>query len=459
MQTECILDLFGFKAAEGRAVIAAFDGGHVTSDAGALLLARTDEAIDLIGRFADCFRDARIPDLVEHSVETMLMQRVFGIALGHEDLLDHDTLRHDPVLAACAGKLAARRADCAPLAGKSTLNRLEHAPDGPAQTSNAGRYRRIGHDADAIERLLVQLFLDAHATPPEEIVLDFDATDDPLHGHQEGRFFHGYYDAYCYLPLYVFCGRHLLAAKLRPANIDASAGAQEELARIVAHIRARWPAVRIVVRADSGFARDAIMSWCEDNSVHYLLGLARNARLVETIAGPLAEAAAESAETGKPARRFAEFSYITRKSWACERRVIAKAEQTGDKSNPRFVVTTLAGEARHLYEDVYCARGEMENRIKECQLDLFADRTSAATMRANQLRLWFASMAYVLIDSLRRIGLAGTELARATCGSIRLRLLKVGALVRVSVRRVKVAMSSAAPCQLLWRAAYAALAG
>jgi len=454
MQTECIPDLFGFKAADGRAVVAAFDGGRVTSDAGALLLARTDEAIHLIGRFAECFRDARMPDLVEHSVKTMLMQRVFGIALGHEDLLDHDTLRHDPVLAACTGKLAAGRADCAPLAGKSTLNRLEHAGFDPA-----GRYRRIGHDPDAIERLLVELFLDAHATPPEEIVLDFDATDDPLHGHQEGRFFHGYYDSYCYLPLYVFCGRHLLVAKLRPANLDAAAGAQEELARLVAHIRIRWPHVRIVMRADSGFARDAIMSWCEDNGVDYLLGLARNARLVATIAVSLAEAAAESAETGKPARRFSEFRYITRKSWARERRVIAKAEQTGDKSNPRFVVTTLVGEARHLYEDIYCARGEMENRIKECQLDLFADRTSAATMRANQLRLWLASMAYVLLDSLRRIGLAGTELARATCGSIRLRLLKVGALVRVSVRRVKVAMSSAAPCQLAWRAAYAALAG
>ena len=451
MPTECIPDLFGFKPVAGRAVVAAFDGGLVTADAGALLLARTDDAIDLIGRFAACFDDARMPDLIEHSLRSMLMQRIFGIALGWEDLLDHDTLRRDPVLAACAGKLSARRADCEALAGKSTLNRLEHAPEQP------GRYHRIGHDGAAIERLLVDLFLDAHAAPCEEIILDVDATDDPLHGHQEGRFFHGYYDGYCYLPLYIFCGRHLLAAQLRPANIDGAAGTVDELARIVAQIRACWPLVRIVLRGDSGFARDAIMTWCEQNRVDYLLGLARNARLIGHITAELAAAAAESAQTGTPARRFAAFGYATLKSWAQPRRVIAKAEQTGDKSNPRFVVTTLTGEARQLYEDVYCARGEMENRIKECQLDLFADRTSAATMRANQLRLWFASMAYVLVDSLRRIGLAGTELARATCGTIRVRLLKLGALVRISVRRVKVTMSSAAPCQRAWRAAYNAL--
>lgn len=377
---------------------------------------------------------------------------MFGIALGYEDLADHDTLRHDPVLAACAAKLAAGRRGCAPLAGKSTLDRLEHAPAG-----QPGRYHRIGHDGAAIEHLLVEFFLDAHAAAPAEIVLDFDATDDPLHGHQEGRFFHGYYDTYCTLPLHVFCGRHLLAARLRPANIDASAGTAGELARIVGQVRTRWPAVRIIVRADSGFARHAIMAWCEANRVDFLLGLARNSRLVGMIAEPLAAAAAESGESGKPARRYAEFAYATRDSWSRERRVIAKAEQTGDRSNPRFVVTTLGGEARQLYEDVYCARGEMENRIKECQLDLFADRTSAATMRANQLRLWFAAMAYVLVDSLRRIGLVKTDLARATCGTIRLRLLKIGALVRVSVRRVKVAMSSARPCQQQYREAYAAL--
>jgi hypothetical protein len=312
----------------------------------------------------------------------MVAQRVFGIALGYEDLVDHDQLRHDPVLAALAGKLTAKRRDCAPLAGKSTLNRLEHAPAAP------DRYHKIGHDAAAIEGLFVALFLEAHRTPPERIVLDLDATDDPLHGHQEGRFFHGYYDGYCYLPLYIFCGRHLLAAKLRRSNIDASAGAVDEVARIVAQIRARWPQVEILLRADSGFARDELMAWCEAHRVDYLFGLARNERLVGAIAEALAEAEAQSLSQGGPARRFADFAWRTRDSWSRERRVVAKAEHLSKGPNPRFVVTSLSAaevDARTLYEQVYCARGEVENRIKEQQLDLFAGRTSAATMRANQL--------------------------------------------------------------------------
>jgi hypothetical protein len=320
------------------------------------------------------------------------------------------------------------------------------------------RYHKIGHDGAAIERLFVDLFLEAHGSAPAEIVLDLDATDDPLHGHQEGRFFHGYYDCYCYLPLYVFCGDHLLAAKLRRSNIDASAGAQEEVARIVVQIRERWPAVKIVLRADSGFAREALMAWCEANGVDYLFGLARNARLVEEIAAEMAAAAAESAATGAPARRFRDFLWTTRKSWSRRRRIIGKAEFTRGEANPRFVVTSLAEpDARRVYEDIYCARGDMENRIKECQLDLFADRTSTATMRANQLRLWFASMAYVLVTALRRLALAATQFARATCGSIRLKMLKIGALVRVSVRRVKIAMASSYPYQRDWALAYAAL--
>jgi hypothetical protein len=367
---------------------------------------------------------------------------VFGLALGYEDVNDHDELRHDPVMAVLAGKLAARRKDCAPVAGKSTLNRLELSRE------TATRYHKIAHDPAAIERLFVTLFLDAHRTAPEEIVLDLDATDDPLHGHQEGRFFHGYYDCYCYLPLYVFCGRHLLAAKLRPSNIDGAAGAVEEIARVVAQIRARWQHTRIVLRADSGFARDAVMAWCEANGVHYIFGLARNARLVGTIATELAEAQAESRQTGKPARRFKDFTWSTRKSWSRERRVVAKAEWTQGEANPRFIVTSLtAGDGRHLYEDIYCARGEMENRIKECQADLFADRTSTATMAANQLRLWFASMAYVLVNGLRRIALQTTDLADATCGTIRRKLFKIGALVTISVRRVKLAMASGCPYQ------------
>jgi hypothetical protein len=451
MPTQCSRDLFGYEVVEGRQVVAAFDGGEGTTDAGGLLLGATDRTINLVGRFAACFVDGRAQAQVEHTIEAMLAQRVFGIALGYEDLIDHDHLRHDPVLATLAGKLEAKRQNCAPLAGKSTLNRLEHAPLAPS------RYHKIGHDGAAIEHLFVELFLEAYKAPPKEIVLDLDATDDPLHGHQEGRFFHGYYDGYCYLPLYVFCGRHLLAAKLRRSNIDASAGATDEVARIVGQIRARWPRVGILLRADSGFARDELMTWCEANGVDYVFGLARNERLVGAIADDLAVAAAVSLAQGGPARRFADFVWRTLDSWSRTRRVVAKAEHLPKGPNPRFVVTSLNPsqiDARTLYEDVYCARGQVENRIKEQQLDLFADRTSAATMRANQLRLWFASFAYVLLDALRRLGLRHTQFATATCGTIRLRLLKIGAQVRQSVRRIKVAMASACPYQAEYHLAY-----
>jgi hypothetical protein len=421
-----------------------------------LLLGATDRAIRLVERFAGCFSDGRAAELIEHEVATMVGQRVFGIALGYEDLVDHDELRHDPTMAVLAGKLSARRKDCAPLAGKSTLNRLELGGSGLT------RYHRIAWDGGKIEALFVDLFLEAHRHPPQQIILDLDATDDPLHGHQEGRFFHGYYDCYCYLPLYIFCGPHLLAAKLRRADIDASAGAVEEVARIVAQIRARWPAVRIVLRADSGFAREALMSWCEANGVDFLFGLARNERLVGEIAAELAAAEADSKASGQPARRFKEFSWSTRDSWSRQRRVIAKAEWTAGEANPRFVVTSLsAADAapQALYEEIYCARGDMENRIKECQLDLFSDRTSAATMRANQLRLWFASMAYVLLCALRRIALVQTQLAKASCGTIRLKLLKIGALVRTSVRRIKFAIASGCPYQRDFALAHGRLIG
>jgi hypothetical protein len=446
--------VFDFAPVEGRKVVASFNGGAITSDAGALLLGATDKVLGLSRRLAGCFKDYRNPDLIEHSVETLLMQRITAIAVGYEDLNDHDELRHDPLMAVLAGKLVASRSDCAPVAGKSTLNRLELSKPEPT------RYARIAADPMAIETLFVDLFLDAHDAPPSEIVLDLDATDDPLHGHQEGRFFHGYYDTYCYLPLYVFCGRHLLVAKLRPANIDASAGALEEVARVISRIRARWPRTRITLRADSGFCREALMAWAEANDVAYVFGLARNTRLVRAIGAEMQQARAEAEASGKPARRFKELRWTTRKSWSCERRVVAKAEWTQGEANPRFVVTSLpaeAIEARCLYERVYCARGEMENRIKECQLELFADRTSAATMRANQLRLWFASFAYVLLCALRRIGLAETQFARASCGTIRLRLLKIGALVRISVRRVVFAMASGCPWQQDFALAHAAL--
>jgi hypothetical protein len=454
MQTECSAERSMFGRVEGRSVVAEFDGGALTSDAGGLLLGAADQRLGLVRRIARCFRDARDPRLVEHSVATLIGQRVFGIALGYEDLNDHDELRHDPLMAVLAGKLEARREDCAPVAGKSTLNRLELSRETPT------KYRKIAHEPAAIEALFVDLLLEAHDRPPQQIILDLDATDDPLHGHQEGRFFHGYYDCYCYLPLYVFCGRHLLAAKLRPSNIDASAGSVEEVARIVAQIRRRWPRTRILLRADSGFAREALMAWCEMNQVDFVFGLARNARLVEEISVELLQAEAEASATGKPARRFKDFRYATLDSWSRRRRVVAKAEWTNGEANPRFIVTSLnkaETSARFLYEKVYCARGEMENRIKECQGDLFADRTSTATLCANQLRLWLASFAYALLCAVRRIGLAHTQFAEATCGTIRLKLLKLAGLVRVSARRVKFALASACPYADEWRLAAARL--
>jgi hypothetical protein len=455
MPTQCISGQLDFEGFDGRRVVAAFDGGAVTSDAGALLLRETDRAIGLIDRVAACFVDGRDRGRVVHALRTLIGQRIIGLALGYEDVADHDELRFDPVLALFSERLEPRRSRCAPLGGKSTLNRLEHTP-----RDTADRYRKIAVDRSAVENLLVDLFLDAHARAPREIVLDLDATDDPLHGHQEGRFFHGYYDGYCYLPLYVFCGRHLLAAKLRRSNLDASAGSVEEVARIVARIRARWPRTRILLRADSGFAREALMAWCEKHRVDYVFGLARNSRLLEALAIDMAWAEDEQEKTGQPVRRFRDFRYATLDTWSRRRRVIGKAEHLAKGANPRFVVTSLKRkdiDAKTLYEQLYCARGEMENRIKEQQLDLFADRTSTATMAANQLRLWFSSFAYVLMAALRRLGLQHTELETATCGTIRLKLLKIGARVTVSVRRIRIAMASACPYQTAFALAYARL--
>jgi len=467
MLTECNPNLFGFAPVGRREVVGSFDGGSITSDGGALLLKQTDGIIGLTKRLAACFHDRRSQELIEHSVETMVGQRVFGNALGYEDINDHDELRHDPTQAVLAGKLESKRANCAPVAGKSTLNRLELG------RAEATRYHKISHDPAAIESLFVTLFLEAHKTPPAEITIDLDATDDPLHGNQEGRFFHGYYDCFCYLPLYIFCGRHLLAAKLRPANIDAAAGSVEEVARIVTQIRTAWPDTRIILRGDSGFAREALMAWCEAHGVYYIFGLAGNVRLVGDIAVELAVAHHQWRHSGRPARQFKDFTWRPRKkAWSRERRVIAKAEwiegaeRLKGAANPRFVVTSLTEDivpsltkdnGCHLYENIYCARGEMENRIKECQLDLFADRTSTRTMVANQLRLWFASMAYVLVNSTRRLALQTTDLADATCGSIRRKLFKIGAVVTISVRRIKFAMVSACPYRDIFATAYRAL--
>jgi hypothetical protein len=417
--------------------VGAFDGGAITSNGGVVLLAGADRAIKLTERLAFCFTDFRLADAITYSVADLLRQRIFGMALGYEDLIDHEALRHDPALTAVLDRPAGQ------LAGKSTLNRLEHAGK-----IGQDRHHKLDHDTAAIERLFVEVFLDAHAEPPSRIVIDLDATDDPLYGEQEGRHFHGYYDCYCYLPLYIFCGRQLLAAKLRTSSVDAADGSVAEVARIVGQIRARWSSTSIVIRADSGFCRDDLMAWCEANDVQYVLGLAGNRRLVAKIAPEMRKARRKAKRTGQPARVFADFAYRTRRSWSANRRVIGKAEWTRGEANPRFIVTNIHaafGPPRFLYETVYCQRGEMENRLKECQGDLFADRTPAPTMRANQLRLWLSSFAYVLMCAVRRIGLAGTKLERATCGTIRLALLKIGALVTISVRRVKLAFASACP--------------
>jgi Transposase DDE domain group 1 len=451
MQTDCNPKLFEFEAVERKSVVASFDGGTITSNAGALLLGQVDQGLGLIGRFAQCFTDRRDPRFVEHGLETLLGQRIFGLALGYEDLNDHDELRKDPALAVLAGKLTARRDDCEALAGKSTLNRLEHLPK-----RHGAKYHKIDFDRAKADALLVDLFLEAHDRAPGQIVIDLDATDIPLHGHQEGRFFHGYYDHHCYLPLYVFCGRHLLLARQRRSNIDAAAGSVEEVARMVTQIRKAWPRVKIILRADSGFAREALMAWCEANKVDFVFGLARNSRLEGQLAGDLAQARALCEASGKPARVFRDFRWRTLDSWSRERRVVGKAEHTMLGSNPRFVVTSLktsAWNARALYEILYCARGEAENRIGE-QFELFADRASCETMAGNQLRLIFSSFAYVLMEALRRIALKHTQFADAAVNTIRLKLLKIGAQVRTSVRRIHFAMASSCPNQVEFEMAH-----
>jgi Transposase DDE domain group 1 len=461
MATECNSTYLDFSILGHRQVLADFDGGAISSDGGALLLRQTEARTQIIRQFAACFTDHRDPDLIEHPLEHLLAQRVYGLALGYEDLNDHDDLRRDPLLATVVGKTDPTGQDRLrprdrgkPLAGKSTLNRLELTPIGADSRS---RYQKITCRTHEVERLFVALFLQAHDRPPERIVLDLDATDDTVHGRQLGRFFHGYYKGYCYLPLYIFCGDHLLCARLRPSSIDASAGTVKHLQRIVTQLRQEWPGVKILIRADSGFCREEILRWCEDQGVDYLIGLSKNTRLTAAIATELEQARQRFAETNQPARVFAELRYQTRETWSRERRVVAKAEHLAKGANPRFVVTSLAAEeraAQELYEQDYCGRGEMENRIKEQQLHLFADRTSAHTMRANQIRLFLSSIAYVLLEALRRLGLAGTAMAEAQCQTIRLKLLKIGALVRVTVRKVWVKFSSGCPYAEVFRRAH-----
>jgi hypothetical protein len=462
--TECTQSSFQFADLCRREVVAQFDGGDITTDAGGLLLREVDRRLSLTERLAACFTDHRRADKVEHTVGELVAQRLYGLGLGYEDLNDHDQLRADPLLAVLVGKSEPKGTDRRRVqdqgkagAGKSTLNRLELTPeDADAQA----RYKKIVYRAEAMDHLLTELFLESYEQPPSQIVLDLDATDDPVHGNQEGRFFHGYYREYCYLPLYILCGEFVLCARLRSSNIDASAGALEEVKRIVAQIRTKWPQVEIVLRGDGGFSRDGIMSWCEENRVDYLFGLAKNKRLLKIIGRQLQEAKMQFAQSQKAARVFSEFSYRTRKSWKRERRVVAKAEHVDKGVNPRFVVTSLSAEqfqARALYEELYCARGEMENRIKEQQLALFADRTSTEWMRSNQLRLYFSTFAYQLMQGLRRFGLKGTEMAQAQCQTIRLKLLKIGAQIRVTVRRVFFSLAAGYPFREIFAQVYANL--
>jgi hypothetical protein len=448
MKTECTRDQLEFHGLGRRVVVGEFDGGKISSDSGGLLLREVEQRVHILKRLSGCFTDHRDSDQVEHSLESLVKQRVMGLALGYEDLNDHDTLRHDPLLALLSGKQdlsgKTRKRDrdkgCA-IAGKSTLNRLELTPLDADATS---RYKKIVANSRAMDDLLVDLFLEAYVSPPEEIVLDVDATDDPLHGHQEGRFFHGYYRGYCYLPLYIFCDEHLLCALLRKADQDGAAGTVDELSQIVERIRLSWPQTRIIVRGDGGFCREDLMAWCETHGVDYVLGMPKNSRLKAIITEEMAQARLQYEATDQSARVFKDFRYQTRTSWSCERRVVGKAEYLAKGENPRFVVTTLSTKdwgARRLYEDLYCARGDMENRIKEQQMALFADRTSTHEMRSNQLRLYFSSFAYVLMQTLRRLGLEGTSMAKAQCGTIRLKLFKIGAHIRLSVRRVRIAFS------------------
>jgi len=463
--TQCNQLSFGFGNLGRRQIVARFDGGHISSFGGVGLLMLAEQITGVARQAAKCFRDYRDPELIEHSVQQLLTQRIFAMVLGYEDLNDHDALRRDPLLAMAAGKadpLGADRRRAADrgkaLAGKSTLNRLELTAIGARKSA---RYKKIVADRAAIERLLVDLFLQDHerrGAAPKQIVLDMDATDVTLHGDQPGRYFHGYYDDYCYLPLYIFCGQHILCAKLRPSNIDASRGALGHVQRIVQQIRERWPRTRIILRADSGFCREQLMVWCEKEGVDYVFGLAKNQRLIRAIGKALHEVSQQYQRTGEAARQFAELDYRTRKSWSRSRRVVAKAEHLpGDKSNPRFVVSSLPSEqiaAAELYEDQYCPRGEAENRIKEQQLQLFADRLSTTAFRANQLRLWLSALAYTLARNLIRLALGGCAWARIQTQTLRDRLLKIGARVRLTARKVWLHLSSGFPDQAIFAHAY-----
>ena len=465
METQCIQEQMVFQQLGAREVIGRFDGGTISSDAGGVLLREVENHFGILKRVAGCFRDYRDPERIEHSVEELIKQRIYALALGYEDLNDHDSLRHDVMMGVLceksdpSGRDRVRERDRGKaIAGKSTLNRLELTQQGANENS---RYKKIVAQQDQIDDVMVDVCMESEHQAPAEVVLDVDATDDPLYGRQEGRFFHGYYREYCYLPLYLFWGEYLLCARLRVASEDPASGVIQELERIVKKLRQRWPAVRIIVRGDSGFCRDEIMSWCERNEkMDYVFGLAKNERLNKEIEGEMAQAQEIHQSTAEAARVFKDFRYRTRKSWSRERRVVGKAEYLAKGANPRFVVSSISSEekdARALYEDFYCARGEMENRIKEQQLALFADRTSTAWMHSNQLRLYFSSFAYILMQRLRQLGLKATELAQAQCETIRLKLFKIGAQITVTVRKVWISFSESYPYLGLFQRVFARL--
>ena len=432
--TNCTANPIKFPGVKGRKIETIFNGHVITSNGGAMLLRAADGLLALTQKAARCFTDSRRKASCAHSIETMIRQRVYALALGCEDLNDHDALRHDPALQTAVG----RDVD---MASPSTLCRFENSVDAKSLWT--------------LSSVLVDVFIASHRQAPEEIILDFDATDDEVHGKQEGRFFHGYYDHYCFLPLYVFCGEHLLAAYLRPSNIDSAKHSLGILGLLVKRIRAVWPKTRIIIRGDSGFCRWKLMRWCDNHDVEYLIGLAQNARLIKE-AQPLLDEAHECfLQTGKKQRVFSETQYAAG-TWDKERRVLIKAEHLEKGSNPRFVVTSLSGTPEDLYQR-YCARGEMENRIKEQQLCLYADRTSCSKWLPNQFRVLLSALAYTLIQTIRSKALAGTELARARCDTIRLKLLKIGAAVVRNTRRVILMLSESCPYKDLFRLAAARL--
>jgi DDE family transposase len=437
--TDCNPEPLHFSTLGAKAVVADFGGGRLTTDAGGLLLREIADKIGLFDALDAAIPDPRNPVFIVHDQRAMIAQRIIAIALGYEDLNDHQTLRIDPVLQVAAGKPPEAEL---PLASPPTLCRLENRVDRKALVQ--------------VAEVLVDLFIAANPTPPEHLLLDFDATDDRIHGKQEGRFFHGYYDNYCFLPLYVFCGDELLTAYLRPSNIDGAKHTRALLKLLVDKLRKAWPDVKITLRGDSGFCRWRLMRWCDSHGIGYVLGLAQNPVLHRAARDEIAGAERQFQKTGQPQRIFGTFSYAA-STWDRSRRVIVKAEHTAQGANPRFVVTNVPGDPQALYEDVYCQRGEMENRIKEQQLDLFADRTSCHRFVANQFRLLLSSAAYVLVQALRRTALAGTELAQAQVGTIRLKLFKVAARVAVTVRRVVFHLSSSYPYQEIFRTVFARL--